>query len=127
MAHGSALGVELLGWEELWSLVVGVEADLPGGVVDHPVVSSAEQGEVVEAGVAAVGPVVEVVGVAHQWGAGAAGGGAVGVAEDEGAPEGGGDQALGAADVEDLAVGAEDGGMRAASQASRSLSILLCK
>ena len=33
-------------WEELGSLVVGVEADLPGGVVDDSVVVSAEEDEV---------------------------------------------------------------------------------
>ena len=32
------------------------------------------------------------------------------VADHEGGPEGGGDQAAGAADVEDLGSGAEDGG-----------------
>ncbi len=60
-----------------------------------------------ERGVAAVGPVDDVVGVAHHRGSGAAGEGAVGVPAHQGPPQGGGDQALGAADVEDLAVGAE--------------------
>jgi hypothetical protein len=34
----------------------------------------------------------------------------VSVAEDQGNPEGGGDEAVESADVEDLAAGAEDGG-----------------
>ena len=85
----------------------GVEADLPGGVVEDAVVFAAEQDEVVEVGGAAVGPVDDVVGVAHDRWAGAAGEGAVSVAGDQGAPQGGGDQSVGAADVEDLAVGAE--------------------
>ena len=87
--------------------VVGVEADLPGGVVDDAVVLAAEQDEVVQAGRAAVGPVDDVVGVAHHGWAGAAGEGAVVVAGDQGAPQGRGDESCGAADVEDLAVGAE--------------------
>jgi len=76
--------------------------------VDESVVVAAEEGEVVQAGGAAVGPVVEVVGVAHEWWAGACGEGAVLVAGDQGAPEGGGDQAVQAADVEDLAATSED-------------------
>ena len=50
------------------------------------------------------------MGVAGQWHAAAAGEPAVPVAEGEGFPDAGGDEALGAADVEDLAVVAEDGG-----------------
>ena len=90
--------------------VVGVEAYLPGGVVDDAVVSAAQEGEVIQCRVAAVGPVGEVVGVAHDWWSGAGGEGAVPVAEDEGGPLGGGDQASEASDVEDLAGGVEDGG-----------------
>ena len=97
-------------WEELGVVVGGVEPDLPGGVVDEAVVVAAEQDHVVQAGGAAVGPVLEVVGVAHQGWAGAVGEGAVLVAGDQGSPDGGGDQAVDAADVEDLGVGAEDGG-----------------
>jgi len=52
----------------------------------------------------------EVVGLTHDRWAGAAGEGAVSVAEHQGDPEGGGDEAVEAADVEDLAAGAEDGG-----------------
>ena len=50
------------------------------------------------------------MGVAGQWHAAAAGEPAVLVSQGEGFPDAGGDEALGAADVEDLAVVAEDGG-----------------
>ena len=46
----------------------------------------------------------------HEWWSRAGGEGAVSVAEDQGGPDGGGDEAVEAAEVEDLAVGAEDGG-----------------
>ena len=73
-------------------------------------VFAAEQDEVVEGGLAAVGPVDDVVGVAHHGWAGAAGEGAVVVAGDQGAPQGRGDESCGAGDVEDLAVVAEADG-----------------
>jgi hypothetical protein len=60
--------------------VVVVEADLPGCVVEGAVVVAAQEHEVVEAGGSAGGPVVDVVGVAHQGWAVAAGEGAVVVA-----------------------------------------------
>ena len=50
------------------------------------------------------------MGVAREWHAAAAGEPAVLVSQGEGFPDSGGDEALGAADVEDLAVVAEDGG-----------------
>lgn len=71
---------------------------------------AAQQHQVVEAGGSAVGPVEDVVGVAGDGEAVAAGEGAVLVAQDEGEPDRGGDQAAGATDVEDLALAAEDGG-----------------
>src|SRR3954447_14040396 len=58
--------------------------DPPVPVVDDLVVMSAEQGEVVEAGGAAVAPVFDVVGVATPRSAGAAGEGAAAVAEVQG-------------------------------------------
>ena len=61
-------------------------------------------------GVAAVGPVLKVVGVAGERLALAAGEAAVRVAQHEGFPDRGGDQALRAADVEHFAERAEDGG-----------------
>lgn len=70
----------------------------------------ADQDEVGQGGGAAVGPVGDVVGLAHRGWSGAAGEGAVLVAQGQGGPEGEGDQAVGSADVEDLAVGAEDAG-----------------
>ena len=75
-------------WEELGSAVVGIQADLPGGVVDDAVVVAAEQDEVVQGGRPVVGPVHDVVGVAHHRGLGAAGEGAVPVAADQGPPQG---------------------------------------
>src|SRR3954454_3798074 len=99
------------GWRfELGLSISGIQTYFPRRVVDDSVVVAAQQGEVVQAGGAAVGPVSEVVGVAHQRWSGAAGEGAVPVADDQGGPERGGDQAVEASDVEDLALGAEDGG-----------------
>src|SRR5688572_21495381 len=94
------------GWEELGPSVVA-EPYLPGGVVDGAVVLSAEQHEVVQGGRAAVEPVADVVGVAHHRRSGAAGEGAVAVAGHERGPDRGGDQPVGAADVEHTALGIE--------------------
>ena len=58
------------GAPELGSPVERVEPDLPGRRVEEGVVGSAEQDQVVERGVAAVGPVGQVVGVAGQRHAG---------------------------------------------------------
>ena len=104
------MGVEGGWWFEFGSSIRGVEACLPGCVVDDAVVMAAEQGEVVELGWAAVDPVGEVVGVAHEGWSSAGGEGAVSVAEDQGGPDRGGDRSAEAAHVEDLAVAAEDGG-----------------
>ena len=86
-------------------------------VVDGAVVLSAEQDQVVQGGVAAVGPVPDVVGVGPGWGAVAAGKGAAAVADGERGAQGGWDQAGAAADVEGLAVRVEhdpgDGGVAA--------------
>ena len=73
-------------------------------------VVAAEQDGVVEVGGAAVGPVVDVVGVAPARWSVAAGEGAAAVAQHEGASERAGDEAALSADVEDLAGAAEDGG-----------------
>ncbi len=94
------------GWEELGLSVVG-EAYLPGGVVDGAVVVAAEQDQVVECGRAAVEPVADVVGVAHHRRVGCTRGRRIGVAGDQGGPDRGGDQSLGAAVVEDASVGVE--------------------
>ena len=75
----------------------------PAVVVDEVVVSVAEQGEVVELGGAAVGPVLHVVGVAAAWSSGAAGEAAAAVAEVQGAAHGFGDGVGEPADVERLA------------------------
>jgi hypothetical protein len=57
-------------------------------------------GEVVQGGGAAEEPVDDVVGVAHHRGPGAARERAVDVAADQGPPDRGGDEPVGAADVE---------------------------
>ena len=64
----------------------------------------AEEREVGEGGVAAVGPVGEVVGFGPFGGSGAGGEGAAVVAGDEGAPDGLGDGVGGSSDVEWFAV-----------------------
>jgi hypothetical protein len=97
-------------WPELGSAVERVEPDLPRRGVDQGVVGTAEEHEVVEAGVAAVGPVSEVVGVAGEWHPAAAGEPAVLVAQHERFPDRCRHQALGATHVEHLAQRAEDGG-----------------
>jgi len=97
-------------WSEFGFLVIGIEPDLPWGVVDDAVMMSAEQGEVSEAGSPAGRPVDAVVGVAHHRGPVAAGERAVPVSDDQRGPDPGGYQAFGPADVEDLGVGAERGG-----------------
>jgi len=104
-----SVGVQAWGWEELGLSVVGVEADFPGGVVDQPVVHAAEQDEVVQAGGSAVDPVHDVVGVAGDREAVTTRERAVLVAQHQRDPDRGGDQALEAADVEDLALGAQHG------------------
>ena len=79
--------------------------------VDVGVVAGAEQGEVVGVGWAVVGvPFAEVVGFAPGGGSVAAGVGAAVVAQAEVADLVGAGEAGGAAEVEDGAVGAEDGG-----------------
>jgi hypothetical protein len=91
-------------------MIPRVESGLPGGVVEDPVVVAADQHEVVQGGGAVVGPVSEVVGVAHHGWAGAGGEGAVVVAGDQGVPDRDGHGAGGTADVEDLTTGTEDHG-----------------
>ena len=78
------------------------DLDMPGAGVDEAVVVAAEQEHVVGGGGAAVDPVGDVVGVAHDRWAGAVREAAVVVAGDEGFPDGGGGQANLAADVEHL-------------------------
>src|SRR6476620_191500 len=80
-------------WFEFGLSVGGVESYLPGCVVDGAVMVAAQQGEIVEARFAARYPVGEVVGLSHQGWPVAGGEGAVSVADHEGGPEGGGDQA----------------------------------
>jgi hypothetical protein len=73
---------------------VGVEGEAPAAAVDADVVVElADQGAVGNRGVAAVGLVAQVVDVAPGGGAVAAGSGAVGVAELDGAADVAGDGA----------------------------------
>jgi hypothetical protein len=101
-ADGLSVGVEAGWWEELGVVVVRVDSDVPGGGVDQGVVVAAEQDQVGQGGGAAVGPVVDVVGVAGDRWAGAAREGAVSVAGEQCVPEAVGDQSGRAAGVEDL-------------------------
>jgi hypothetical protein len=78
-------------------------------VVQVVVVLVAEQDEVVQVGQSAVGPVPDVVGDALGGGSVAALDDASAVADDQGAPLGGGDDAGGPSDVERVgAAGAQD-------------------
>lgn len=86
---GCLVGVDPGGWDEPWH----------GVVVDDVVVVCAQQGQVADGGMAAVGPVCAVV-VAPGCGPVAAGEGAALVAGDQGAADRGGDDAGGRADVE---------------------------
>lgn len=59
--------VDVLGWDE-FGVVVCPDSDFPGGVVDHSVVSSAEEDSVGQVGGSARGPLADVVGVApSRW------------------------------------------------------------
>ena len=75
--------VDVLGWDE-FGVVVRSGLDFPGGVVDHSVVSSAEEDSVCQVGGSAFGPLVDVVGVAPSWGCLAVGEGASAVSVCEG-------------------------------------------
>jgi hypothetical protein len=81
--------------------------DGPGSGVDEPVVVAAQQDQVLQRGGSAVDPVHDVVGVAHDRGAGAAGEPAVPVPGHQGPPDRRGDKPLLTADVEDLPAAAE--------------------
>ena len=95
------------------------DGDGPVAVVEVGVVAAAEEGEVVDRGDAAADPGLQVVGVALD-GRGSAHDTAL-VAGVQGAAHSGGDEALGAADVEGFGVGAEDEGDDLASQAMRRM------
>src|SRR3954468_10131182 len=53
-------------WQEFGLVVVGVDADVPGRVVDGPVVVAAQQHEIRQVGLTIIDPMQDVVGVAHQ-------------------------------------------------------------
>ena len=105
---GRVAGSAYAGWGVEGELGGAGSSDDPGLVVDEAVVVAAEQDHVRQRGGSAVDPVHEVVGVAHDRWPGAVREAAVPVAEDQGLPDRGGDQALGAADVEDRGTCAED-------------------
>jgi hypothetical protein len=86
---------------------VAIAGDGPAGFVGVPVVVAAEQDHVVDVGVAAVGPVPDVVGVAPLGWAVSAAGDVATVAGVEGPPLGGGGEAVGAAQVQGFAGGVE--------------------
>src|SRR4051794_29576505 len=91
-------------WSGYVDFAVG-DGDGPVAVVQVGVVAAAEQGEVVDFGVAAVDPGDEVVCVAHDWRRVADD--AAAVAGVQGAAHRAGDEAFAAADVEGFGVGAE--------------------
>ena len=111
VAAGELFRVEPGRWDELGVAVVA-ELHGPVAVVQVSVVVAAEEDGVGQAGGAAVGPVVDVVGVAPARWSVAAGERAAAVAEDEGASERPGDEAALSPDVEDLAGAAEDDGQQ---------------
>src|SRR5437899_2640764 len=80
---------------------VGEELGVPAGLVELLVVPSAQQDEVVEAGWPAVGDPLDVVAVAPGGWRVAAVEAALAVADHQGGPHGGGEDAGGGADVED--------------------------
>jgi hypothetical protein len=88
-------------------VVLVVDGEGPAGAVGDAVVVSAEQGEVVEVGWAAVLPVVDVVGVAPLWWCVAAWEGAAAVACGEGAALAGGGVAFAVSECQRDAVGVE--------------------
>src|SRR5215470_11379036 len=106
---GLSFGVDMGGWDPFGE-AVGGDADLPAGVVGSLVVSRAGQEQVGQGGWPAVGPVDPMMYVAPLGWDVAGGEGASAVAEGDGAAEWCGDGAVGAADVQRLAFGAEDSG-----------------
>jgi hypothetical protein len=78
--------------------------------MNQPVVMSAQEDQVLQAGRAAIGPVNDVVRVGHHRRSGAVGEPAVLVASDECPPDGGRDEAAHPPDVEHLGVGSQHSG-----------------
>ena len=88
----------------------GAHLDAPVFLVDHVVVMGAEQGSVAGSGGSAAGPVGDVVGLAPGGRNGALREGAAPVPGRDGLADVGREDAGGAADVQDLALAAEDDG-----------------
>ncbi len=106
MLSGSLLWVEPLGWDELGQFV-SVEGDAPALQMHLPVMSEAQQAPVGQAGGAAVGPVVPVVGMAGGGRPVAAGHHAALVPGDDRSADRGWEGALPTAHVEGLAGASE--------------------
>ena len=81
-------------------MIIRIEPDFPGCVVDDPVMMPAQEDEISELGLSVEQPVSDVVGVAHHRWPVAAREGAVPVPGHEGGPDRLGDRTTGASDVE---------------------------
>ena len=90
--------VEPFGWGEFWVAVVG-DGDLPFVVVQESVVEAADEDAVVEAGFAAIDPMLEMMSVTPFGWPVAAGEGASFVSHDERSSQGARDEAAFAAEV----------------------------
>ena len=88
---------------------VGVAVKPPPALMDGAMVRSADQGQVVQVGGAAVEPMLEMVGFAPGRGPLAASHRTTAVADDQGGPLGGGDDPGGAADLQGLGGAATKG------------------
>jgi hypothetical protein len=109
VAPGLSFGVHIGGWDELGKPIGGVDPDLPTAVVDQPVMMSTEENRVVQRGMTAVGPMLDMVPVAPSWWSVTSRMGAAPVAENQRPPQRTGEQAPLPADVENLPRAAEDG------------------
>ena len=88
---------------------VGVAVKPPAALMDRAMVGSADQGQVVQVGGAAMEPMSEMVGFAPGRGPLAAGDGTAAVADDQGGALGGGDDPAGPADLQRLGRGPTQG------------------
>src|SRR3954468_20052278 len=114
VAQQGAAGLDPRGWADPGDAVdhgdlPPVAAPLGGFDGELDVVPSAEQGEIVEVGVSAIHPGNDVVGLTGVGGDSAAGDDAAAVPRDQGALLGRGDEAPGAAEVQDGTLGRQQG------------------
>ena len=101
-------GVFSVGWGG-GQPAVGVAGQPPPSLMHRAVVGSADQGQVVQVGGAAMQPMLEMVGFAPGQGSRAAGEDTAAVADDQGGALGGGDDSGGAADLQGLGGAAPKG------------------